>query len=312
MYFRASPIFALALLCGGCTGTFEQPEQPARLQPVNNYYPASDYENDLKSYNDDVLAGTVDSLKKAKLLRDKMATSIAADIDYNYGEYKGKVHVYRAGINTVTDAASLGLTAAVTVVGGSALKSILGAADTALKGTTQSYNNNFYEQKATEILVNSMDAIRTAKETEIIKNLALPVDQYSFGEAKMDLIKLFFLGTREAGLSALEADAGKKSTDATADAAKVAQEKVDQASLFRFTPSDEQTNMASDIRQRINSISAGGDDNLNKGIAILKRAKITPTDASSLTAVVSDLNKLAAQANSDVSKLPAIHSYFYP
>ena len=208
--------------CSSVT-TFEQPDLPATMNPENDspnkagtavtYYSLGEYQQDLTAYNS---AEGVDkpNENRAKYLRNKMMSQILADIDYSYGQYKGKVHLGRATGETVTDAMSLGLTGAATVAGGPALKSILAAADTALKGTVNSYQKNLYAEKTTEILVASMDALHQAKETQIIKNMSLSTTDYPFGLARVDLIELFYSSTREAALCDLEKEAGKKAADA--------------------------------------------------------------------------------------------------
>ena len=81
------------------------------------------------------------------------------------------MHLGRSTFALAGDVASLGLSAATTVAGGSALKSILGAASTAVQGTSQAYNNDFFAQEATEVLVSEMDSAHTAAEASIINNL---------------------------------------------------------------------------------------------------------------------------------------------
>jgi hypothetical protein len=298
----------LSFACYGCAGSFEQPDRPATLEPPTSFYSDSDFKLDLIAYNTEVANGVYSS---AKDTRNKMITLIAADIDYNYGEYKGKLHVGRAAIETVGDAASLGITAAITVVGGTALKSILGAADTALKGTMQSYSNNFYEEKATEILISSMDSIRTTQETQIVKNLDLPVTTYPFGQAKMDLIKLFFLGTREAGLAALEADAGKKADDAKSNAADAAQDRVVLANVSTPVTNDLEK-MMSAMRNRVLVISQNGPGLFDEGVAILKRYDSKTASVGDIDAVVTALKALMAQAYKDHSKVEPLYRDFFP
>jgi len=210
----------------GCSSitSFEQPDLPVTInadtppstnaaagsEPASPVYSMDAYNNDLGQYNSAIAKKDLDT---AKIYRDKMTYAIMADIDYNYGQYKGHVHLGRSGIQLAGDVASLGISAATTVAGGSALKSILGAAGTAIQGTNQAYSNDFYAQKATEVLVSAMDSAHTTKETEIINNLKTQTaEEYPFGLARVELIELFYCSTREAGLCQLEQ---KAATDAS-------------------------------------------------------------------------------------------------
>lgn len=213
----------------GCSSltSFEQPDLPVTINaqtpkrvgvgktPTTTYYSMDSYDQDLANYNAAIDGG---NLAKARIYRDKIVYAIMADIDYNYGQYKGHVHLGRAGISLAGDVASLGLSAATTVAGGSALKSILGAAGTAVQGSNQAYNNDFFAEKATEVLVTEMDSAHAAAETAIIDNLKTQdVTTYPFGLARVQLIELFYSSTREAGLCLLEQKAGTDAATANND-----------------------------------------------------------------------------------------------
>lgn len=278
-------LFLPLLLCVGCA-SFEKPEPSPTIGTEANCYSIEDFNSDYAAYNAamGVLVSTPSSATTnstypaplvtngsaatitivrpadyalARILRDRMINKIMTDIDTNYGEYKGHLHTGRAGIQTAGDAASLGLSAAATVAGGSALKAILAAADTGLKGVTKSYDTNFFAQQTTEILVTRMDALHQAKKTDIRTKMAgLDVTKYGFEEAKDDLTELFYVGTREAALVALAADAGQKKVEAQAASDAATTNRVDMAQFATPTTAD-QFNMVKATRAKLEALYAG-------------------------------------------------------
>jgi hypothetical protein len=219
----------------------------------------------------------------------------------------------------VSDAASLGLSAAATVVGGAEIKSILSVTDTALKGLTSSYNKNLYAEQTTEVLITSMDALHKAKQTDIINNLTkMDASKYPFEAAKLDLTQLFLLGTREAGLCALSADAGKKAADAQAAADQANSDRVVAAQLAPIATSDLVSKMRA-IQQKIIDVRNDNVNGLKDGLRILANLKISAPAGASLDDVVKLLiqqqtdayNAYKASAAKDSSKITTFYNAIF-
>jgi hypothetical protein len=286
-------LIGLTLGLSGCAGTFETPNHPNTIGTDTTAYTFIAYQQDLKTYHDEIRLHDYDG---ATVQRDMMVYNILTDIDWNYGIYKGKLHSGRGEIATVGDAASLGLSAAATVVGGAELKAILAATDTGLKGLNSSYDKNLFAQQTTEILVTSMDALRKTQKTQIIQNITqMNAAKYPFEAARDDLAELFLMGTREAGLAALSADAGKKSVDAQTAAQAANDERISAANLAPHA-SAQSTQMMQAVRNKIYTLSNDPVNGLKEAKRILGNLGETLPDTATLNDAIGRLNSYTKDA----------------
>lgn len=187
-------------LCAGSTGCLRvAPKMPQSLSsaaPIN--YSATQFNQDVKAYQDAVDAGSMDL---AKTRRNQVVFRTMAQIDNAYGKFELQMSMRRAGVQTAGDAANLGLTAAATIVGASAVKDILTATSTALQGTRLSYDKNYFEQKTTESLISQMRASRKTLQAQMLLSAAnRDVASYPLESAWGDLVNYYYAGTLPSAL----------------------------------------------------------------------------------------------------------------
>ena len=198
----------LLLSCAGAwsCGGFLSPKPPEVL--VQEAYSKADYDSDRTAYAAAVDAGDI---AKATRLRDGMLWSTIRDVNRVYFAFRSQFLEGRDWANTTMDVAKLGMSAAATVLGGSAA---LSAAVTALEGTSLSIDKNFFREKTTEALFTTMDALRNEQLALIQTKLIQPPPGYGFEEAFNDAVVLFNAGTVLSALERIAADAGKQAIEA--------------------------------------------------------------------------------------------------
>jgi len=198
-------LFALA----GCIRS--APRMPRNLSsavPIN--YSSQEFDDDVQAYRNAVKANQLGSAKAA---RDSIVFRVIAQIDSSYGHFEGGLTNGRAAFQTGSDAAQLGLTAAATIVGASAVKDILTATSTALQGTSLSIDKNFYEQKTTESLVSQMRASRKALQAQILLSLSSrDVISYPLEAAWIDVVGYYYAGTIPSALVDIASSTGSAAT----------------------------------------------------------------------------------------------------
>jgi hypothetical protein len=238
-------LLALASLSStGCVRV--APKMPRTLSsatPIN--YTAAALDADLAAYHAAIVAG---QLELARTDRNQIAFRTMAQIDNAYGGFELQISMRRAGVQTTGDAAQLGLTAAATVVGASAVKDILSATSTALQGARLSYDKNFFEQKTTESLISEMRASRKTLQAQMLLSLSTrDVNGYPLEAAWIDLVNYYYAGTIP---SALVDIASKTGSDA------VAADKSLKAVVKELTPATpEQAHQAVSIRTEYGTLA---------------------------------------------------------
>jgi hypothetical protein len=91
-----------------------------------------------------------------------------------------------------------------------------------------SFDKNFFREKTTEIIINQMNASRGSINTQILSKMVdLNVEKYSFNEAYVELIELFYAGTLQGAIQGLSAEAGKAASDAKEAAEKLTEDRID-------------------------------------------------------------------------------------
>lgn len=205
----------LALLpTAGCRSNMG-PNMPKELGAPSIYlYPKDDFANDVLNYRKAVAGGDV---KGALALRNQMAYRVMADIESNYGSFEMKLSSDRAAQSTLADAATMGLTAAATVVGASDVKDILAATATSFQGAWTSYDKNFFQQKTTEALIAQMRATRKNKQAQLIASLAnRDLVSYPWDAVWIDLVDFYYAGTVPSALVEIASNSGEQAKAAAA------------------------------------------------------------------------------------------------
>jgi hypothetical protein len=106
---------------------------------------------------------------QAKIDRNRFVFTIMGQIEASYGDFEHSFRSRRAAVETITDAALLGVSAAATVVGEAGIKDMLSAASVAGNGTRLSAEKNFFNEEGTIALLTQMRASRSTIEAQIIK-----------------------------------------------------------------------------------------------------------------------------------------------
>jgi len=201
-------ILVSCLVASGCA--LLRPETP-ELFSDKRAYSWEDFKEDRACYVDGVMKGDEAGIRQATIAREHRLWSLIGDVDWVYDTFRTNFHGLRAVGKTAADVAKLGLAAASTVLGGSA---VLSAAVVALEGSQLSVEKNFLEERTTAILLTTMDALRTERKADIQRKLAMPPPAYSFEEAYTDALALFDAGTIPSALERIAAEAGKEQRDA--------------------------------------------------------------------------------------------------
>jgi len=304
----------LLIVAGGCmvllanTGCLRvSPKMPkvlATAAPIE--YSTSAFDADIASYHSAVTAGNLDA---AKTIRNQIVFRVMAQIDTAYDKFESELDTHRAGYQTSTDAAQLGLTTAATLVGASAVKDILSSTATALQGATLSFDKNFFEQKTTASMVSQMRASRKTLQAQMLLNLSTrDVQSYPLEAAWTDVVNYYYAGTIPSALVDISSKTGNDALQADQNLKAV---------VKALTPSTPvQAHMAISIRseyQRLSQQIASGDptqvssaaDELQK---IFTAAQIS-CDAKASPAELLDLFKKAmSDAADDDAKLDKLNT----
>lgn len=204
-----------SILFSGCS-TLIAPGVPDLMaeKACNTPYSWKQYEADRQAYEKAFLEADSNGLSVSTYYRNKMLWSVINDVDYCYYMFRTDFFKSRGSISTFSDMAKLGMSAAATVLGGSA---VLSGAVTALEGSQLSVDKNFLEQKATESIFTTMDALRQERMAQIQQKLLMPPPSYSFEEAYSDALALFNAGCVPSALQRIAAEAGRQQLQAKSD-----------------------------------------------------------------------------------------------
>jgi hypothetical protein len=100
-------------------------------------------------------------------------------IDDAYYDYESTVRRLFDGKKLLVDIASIGISSAASIIGGAGIKSILALADTRLKGPHSSFDNDYLQDKATDVIISQMRSSRAKVAKQMIENMKDKECQYS-------------------------------------------------------------------------------------------------------------------------------------
>lgn len=121
-----------------------------------------------------------DTTKKAR--RNEVIYNLLRLSDKRYEAFKTSAFLRDAGFNTSLDLASLGLSAAATVVG-TPIAPILSATDTGIKGAQSTVSQRWLHSQTMIVLFTSMDSSRAEIETSILNKMTNTYDHFEIEEA---------------------------------------------------------------------------------------------------------------------------------
>lgn len=250
------------------------------------------------------------NLDLAKTYRNQIIFGMMSNIEYIYNDFEGSLLAKRALAQTGEDAAQLGATAAIAVVGAPDIKDLLAASAVALHGTRLSFDKNFFQERTTSAILSQMRASRADVQAQIIKRSADTVSGYSLEEAWKDLQRYFNAGTIQSALIQIDASAG--------EAAKTAQANVAQAIADVTPPTTLELSNARKaglIRSRLQVAVNSSDPNMKEAAdAVIRNAikalqvQVSPSDDTAqlfdkLMAYVDGRQLSRAQTNAYTSAL---------
>ena len=221
---------------------------------------ASDYDNAVQT-------GGEQNLARAMVFRNELIYQVQQLIDDNYNQFENDLFNSRATGNVAGDALELGIAAATGITNGERVKTILGIALTAIKGTRKSIDSNYFRERTTEVIAMRMRASRAQVLQVIHRGIGLPVSEYPLGAGLDDLINYLYAGSINAALIDLAQDTGATAKVARAEAARLKIEPfLTQAQGITLDTIDT-------AREKIFlNLSSGSDDTREKTVAGLRKA----------------------------------------
>lgn len=286
LLYLASLLVVVAFATG-CPQT--RTPMPAALQDkliknrVNNLVRlANDYDNAVQT-------GGEQNLARAMMFRNELIYQVQQLIDDNYNQFENDLFNSRATGNVAGDMLELGLAAATGITNGERVKTILGIALTAIKGTRKSIDSNYFRERTTEVIAMRMRASRAQVLQVIHQGVALPVSQYPLGAGLDDLINYLYAGSINAALVDLAQDTGATAKVARAEAARL--------KIQPFLTQEQATTLDTidTAREKIFlNLSSGNDDTREKTVEGLRKAlpKFGYTEKQVNEADIAGLRKL--------------------
>ena len=192
------PYFALGILfvCAGCKTTtsrfVKQWVDPPLLpdatllqlgaQGYSNAAQAVEYVDNGYVKNVTPPPNSSDTSETAKQnRRNEVLNNLIRLSDKRYAAFKTGAFLRDAGFNTSLDLASLGLSAAATVVG-SPIAPVLSATDTAIKGAQKTVGQRWLQSQTMIVLITSMDSSRAKAETTLLNKMTNSYAQFPIEE----------------------------------------------------------------------------------------------------------------------------------
>ena len=162
----------------------------------------------------DALIKDPKTAEAAKLERNQVISELVRIVDANYFEYETAFREGKVVYDLWGDFVQLGLTTGVTLVGGAGLKTILGAAATAVKGFDLAVNQRLFEQRGVQALELQMRASRDVQLAEINTKITKDVVEYPLDMGLSDVTKYYYEGTLTRALQRILESAQKEATSA--------------------------------------------------------------------------------------------------
>lgn len=172
-------------------------------------------------YDAAVENGSTENLRKAMIYRNEIIYEVLQLIDDNYNQFENDLFTKRATANIAGDMLELGISAATGITNGERVKTILGIALTAVKGSRHSIDSNYFRERTTEVIVMKMRAARAKVLQTIHRGIALSVGEYPLGAGLDDLINYLHAGSINAAFVELAQDTGADAKTAREEASEL-------------------------------------------------------------------------------------------
>jgi hypothetical protein len=204
----------------GCTGNrplYGGANMPALLKnpkrmPVFNYTDSKADNYYLKIYDN---AASADQ----QAVRNRILNDLMTMIDYNYHQFENNLRGDKAVQELGADIATLGLTAASTVMGGAETKTILSAIATGVVGVNSSIDKEVFQNNTIQALQLQMRAARADTETKLNTGMKQSITNYPLEYGVRDVVAYYYAGSLNDALIGLVQNS---STDAKTSQAAAA------------------------------------------------------------------------------------------
>ena len=238
-----SVLIAIAVFATGCPNTKTPMPGPLKDQLIKNR--VGKLKDMADRYDTDVALGGADNLSQAMTFRNEIIYEVLQLIDDNYNQFENDLFVKRATSNITGDMLELGIAAATGITNGERVKTILGIAATAVKGSRKSIDSNYFRERTTEVIAMKMRASRAKVLQTIHQGVRLSVGEYPLGAGLDDLVNYLYAGSINAALIELAQDTG-------ADA-KTAREEASELKIHPFLTKGQRATLRtiSDAREQI-------------------------------------------------------------
>jgi hypothetical protein len=151
--------------------------------------------------------------------RNQILNDLMTLIDSNYHQFEDNLRGDKATQELGADIATLGLTAASTVVGGAETKTILSAIATGVVGVNSSIDKEVFQNNTVQALQLQMRAARSAVETKLINGMKQEIKDYPLQYGIRDIVAYYYAGSLNDALLGLvqnsSIDAQTSQTNAT-------------------------------------------------------------------------------------------------
>jgi len=194
----------LLVLTGGCTTA------GAPYAPETSFTARDDLDALKKKFATATAIEAYYSTAETKERRNAFIAGRLVLYDLAYADWISRFRFGRAAESTILDTASLGVTQAITILGGVETKEALGAIGAAILGTRSSYEKNFYDEQAASAITAQMNAERKAALIPIMAGTKANIDQYPLTAALIDLTNYQYAGTIDGALAGIHREAGIK------------------------------------------------------------------------------------------------------
>jgi hypothetical protein len=247
----------MLLLTGGCS------TMGAPYAPESSLTAHQDLQTLKKHFNSATMIEDYFAGADTKENRNKFIAGRLVLYDLAYADWISRFRFGRAAESTILDTASLGITQAITLIGGVETKEALGAIGTAILGTRSAYEKNFYDEQAAGAITAQMNAERKAALIPIMAGTRASIDDYPFNQALVDLNAYQYAGTIDGALSGIQREAGLKEAEASAQ--------LDQYRTVSFAPDDSSARIRKWIYPGIDRTDPDGTVRDKDGIEIVAK-----------------------------------------
>jgi hypothetical protein len=201
----------LAFADVGCTtnrplfgGANKPPLMSAKHIPTFNYTEPTNSNYYWKVYTN---AATI-SENEQESVRNQILNDLMGIIDYNYYVFEDNLRGDKTVQEMGADIATLGLTAAATVMGGAETKTILSAIATGVVGVNSSIDKHIFQNNTVQALQLQMRSMRAAVEVNLNTGMKQTIKDYPLQNGLRDIVAYYHAGSLTDALIGLVQSSG--------------------------------------------------------------------------------------------------------